>query len=66
MLADVADLRSQGVAELMLYGEVPLLTHRGLEILISDPDPASRIAGLVYGRDNSWEAQSRPLHLQPL
>src|SRR6266566_1312452 len=53
VLADVAYLRGQAIAELMLNGKVPLLVHCRPYVLISDPDPDSRITSKVDPRARS-------------
>src|SRR5229473_3008063 len=47
VLADIADLRGQRVAELVLNGEVPLLVHGRPYVLVRNPYPDSLIAGKV-------------------
>src|SRR5580704_3895635 len=44
LLADIADLEGECVAELLLDGEVPLLNKSRAEILVKDADSASRVA----------------------
>src|SRR5437016_2580584 len=47
VLANIAELRGNRIGELMLDGEVPLLTHGWPEILIDNPNSLSRVAGEV-------------------
>src|SRR5450631_422276 len=60
MLPNVSDLCGQSVAELVLEGEVPLLTHCRLEILVCDPDPGVRIAGKVDRRAIRGRCKASP------